>query len=46
VERSLLLLLLQVAYQPEYQLGWRDHDQNYLAWKVFGQMFLNDTIVR
>lgn len=35
-----------VSYQPEYQLGWRDHDQNYLAYKVFGQMFMNDTVIR
>ena len=43
---QLMCCCCQVAYQPEYQLGWRDHDQNYLAWKVFGQMLLNDTIVR
>jgi hypothetical protein len=37
---------LQVSYQPEYSLGWTDHDANYMAWLVFGQMFMNDTVVR
>lgn len=37
---------MQLAYQPEYHLGWRDHDQIYMAWKLFGEMFLNDTVVR
>jgi hypothetical protein len=42
----LLLLLWQVSYQPEYYLGFQDHDQNYLAWQIFGEMFMNDTVVR
>lgn len=37
---------LQLAYQPEYRLGWRDHDQIYVAWKVFGERLLNDHVVR
>ena len=45
-QHSLLPAFTQVAYQPAYYLGWTDHDQNYLAWKVFGQMFMNDTVVR
>jgi hypothetical protein len=39
----LLILVLQLAHQPEYHLGWRDHDQIYMAWRVFGEMFLNDS---
>lgn len=33
----------QLAYQPEYHLGWRDHDQIYMAWQVFGELFFNDS---
>lgn len=40
------LMLRQVGYQPEPYLGFTDHDQNYLAWQVFGEMFMNDTAVR
>lgn len=36
----------QIAYQPEYHLGWRDHDQIYMAWKAFGEMFFNDSVIR
>jgi hypothetical protein len=36
-------LSLQLAHQPEYHLGWRDHDQIYMAWRVFGEMFFNDS---
>lgn len=37
---------LQVGYQPEYELGFRAHDPNYMAWQVFGEMFMNDTVIR
>jgi hypothetical protein len=35
--------MLQLAHQPEYHVGWRDHDQIYMAWQVFGEMFFNDS---
>ncbi|WIA23466.1 hypothetical protein OEZ85_000212 [Tetradesmus obliquus] len=33
----------ELAYQPEYHVGWRDHDQIYMAWQVFGELFFNDS---
>jgi hypothetical protein len=39
-------VFLQVAYEPEYYLGFRYHDHNYQAYKVFGEIFMNDSISR
>ncbi|KAF6261895.1 hypothetical protein COO60DRAFT_713350 [Scenedesmus sp. NREL 46B-D3] len=33
----------ELAYQAEYHLGWRDHHDIYLAWRLFGEMFFNDS---
>lgn len=37
---------MQVSYQPEYHLGWRHHDQNYAAYRLFLEQLLKDNVTR